>query len=112
MSEASSRGRAKSPSKMDLNMLGCFTRMKCTVLGNIFGAMGEHTRGTGSFRQSMDKVECNLPMVNIFVRIGRVYDGAYAFDKRNGFGILSWPNGKKYIGLWQEGLQHGTGEFH
>ena len=32
-------------------------------------------------------------------------------DKKQGFGIFSWVDGKKYIGEWKNGKQHGRGKF-
>ena len=31
------------------------------------------------------------------------YDGQYVNEKRHGFGIYRWPDGKKYIGWWLQG---------
>jgi hypothetical protein len=33
----------------------------------------------------------------------RYYEGAYVDDKKEGFGIFSWPDGKKYEGEWRNG---------
>ena len=32
-------------------------------------------------------------------------------DKKEGFGIYSWPDGKQYQGFWSNGLQDGIGRF-
>ena len=34
---------------------------------------------------------------------GRVYEGQYYNDQKNGFGTYSWPNGKVYEGGWVNG---------
>ena len=43
--------------------------------------------------------------------VGRVYEGEYKDDKRNGYGIFYWPDGRIYKGYWKEGKQDGIGEF-
>lgn len=35
---------------------------------------------------------------------GRIYDGNYAFGKKDGFGIYTWSDKKQYIGNWKNGL--------
>lgn len=30
---------------------------------------------------------------------------------KEGFGILVWPNGRKFEGSWKQGRQHGEGKF-
>lgn len=37
--------------------------------------------------------------------------GEYKDDKKHGFGIFTWQDGRKYIGEWKEGKQHGKGCF-
>lgn len=32
-------------------------------------------------------------------------------DIREGFGVYKWVDGRKYIGEWKNGVQHGQGEF-
>ena len=32
-------------------------------------------------------------------------------DLMEGYGTFSWPNGKKYIGYWKNGKQHGIGSI-
>ena len=32
-------------------------------------------------------------------------------DKKEGFGIFTWPDGRKYIGNWKEGVQEGEGDY-
>jgi len=34
---------------------------------------------------------------------GRMYDGEYIADKKEGYGEFTWPNGKKYAGFWKDG---------
>ena len=31
---------------------------------------------------------------------GRVYEGEFVNDKRNGFGIYTWTDGRRYEGNW------------
>jgi hypothetical protein len=42
---------------------------------------------------------------------GRVYDGDYVLDKKEGFGTFTWPDGRKYAGGWKNGKQHGQGVY-
>ena len=37
--------------------------------------------------------------------------GEFSEDKKHGFGIFTWPDGRKYIGHWEKGKQHGTGKY-
>jgi hypothetical protein len=30
-------------------------------------------------------------------------------DKKEGYGVFVWPNGRKYAGYWKNGKQHGSG---
>ena len=38
---------------------------------------------------------------------GMVYDGEWKNDLRHGFGVLTWPDGRKYEGDYKEGLKDG-----
>ena len=40
---------------------------------------------------------------------GDTYEGQWANDKANGFGIYNHVNGAKYQGFWKDDLQHGIG---
>ena len=41
---------------------------------------------------------------------GKKYIGWYEDDKKSGFGIFYWPDSKKvYVGFWENGKQHGYG---
>ena len=42
---------------------------------------------------------------------GRVYEGEYKNDKKDGYGEFEWADGRKYKGYWKNGKQHGEGEF-
>ena len=42
---------------------------------------------------------------------GRVYEGGYVNDKKEGKGVYIWHDGRKYDGEWKEGKQHGTGVY-
>ena len=42
---------------------------------------------------------------------GRKYIGNYKNDKKDGYGELTTKDGKKYKGHWKNGKQHGEGEF-
>ena len=33
-------------------------------------------------------------------------------DKKDGYGIFEWADGKKYRGYWSNGKQNGEGEFY
>ena len=39
---------------------------------------------------------------------GDVHEGYYVKDKRQGWGMYTWLNGDKYVGLWFDGLMHGV----
>ena len=34
---------------------------------------------------------------------GRKYEGEYLNDKKNGYGIFIWKDGKEYRGYWKNG---------
>ena len=34
---------------------------------------------------------------------GKMYEGGYLNDNREGFGRLTWPDGSVYEGLWKNG---------
>jgi len=40
---------------------------------------------------------------------GNKYIGHYKNDKREGIGQMTWTDGSIYIGEWKEGIQHGYG---
>ena len=42
---------------------------------------------------------------------GRAYIGDYEDDKKQGYGIFIWPDGRKYEGFWLNGKQHGKGSY-
>ena len=42
---------------------------------------------------------------------GRKYEGEYIDDKKEGNGIFYWPDGRKYEGQWSNGKQHGIGIY-
>lgn len=42
---------------------------------------------------------------------GRKFIGMYKDDKKEGFGTFEWADGRKYKGNWLGGKQHGEGEF-
>ena len=39
------------------------------------------------------------------------YDGQFKDDKKTGFGVYKWPDGRIYIGWWFNGRQHGYGTY-
>ena len=43
---------------------------------------------------------------------GRIYDGEYKNDKKEGHGDFTWPDGRKYDGNWKNGKQDGEGKFY
>lgn len=34
---------------------------------------------------------------------GRVYEGEYVEDKKEGYGEFQWPDGRRYNGEWKDG---------
>ncbi len=42
---------------------------------------------------------------------GRVYEGDYTYDKKEGHGVYRWPDGRKYEGGWKNGKQDGEGTY-
>lgn len=42
---------------------------------------------------------------------GRIYEGEYKDDKKDGQGTFIWADNRKYIGGWKEGRQHGQGKY-
>ena len=41
-----------------------------------------------------------------------MYVGQYVDDKKHGYGIYTWPDGRAYKGYWKDGKQHGLAEYH
>ena len=41
----------------------------------------------------------------------KIYEGSYAFDKKEGYGVFIWPDKKKYEGMFHDGKMHGIGKF-
>ena len=41
-----------------------------------------------------------------------MYEGEYYDDKKQGHGVFTWPDGRKYTGGWYDGKQHGFGEYY
>ena len=37
--------------------------------------------------------------------------GEYKNDKKEGFGVYKWADGRRYEGMWKDGKQHGKGKF-
>ena len=40
---------------------------------------------------------------------GRKYEGNFEDDKRHGVGTYWWKDGRVYRGMWEKGQQHGKG---
>lgn len=40
-----------------------------------------------------------------------MYEGDYHNDKKEGFGIYTWADGRQYHGMWKDGKQHGEGKY-
>ena len=38
---------------------------------------------------------------------GKTYQGEWIGLKLDGFGVLTWPDGKKYDGSFRNGMRHG-----
>ena len=34
---------------------------------------------------------------------GRIYEGQYSEDKKQGFGVYTWADGRRYEGNWHRG---------
>ena len=32
-------------------------------------------------------------------------------DKKHGYGVYHWPDGRRYEGYWANGKQHGQGRY-
>ena len=32
-------------------------------------------------------------------------------DKKHGYGVYHWSDGRKYEGYWKDGRQHGEGKY-
>ena len=39
------------------------------------------------------------------------YEGKFLDDKKSGYGVYKWPDGREYCGWWYQGSQHGYGIF-
>ena len=42
---------------------------------------------------------------------GRIYQGEYKNDKKDGYGIYKWSDGRAYEGWWHKGKQFGFGKY-
>jgi hypothetical protein len=42
---------------------------------------------------------------------GNVYRGSYLDDERDGYGEMFWTDGSIYQGEWKQGIQHGYGKM-
>lgn len=42
---------------------------------------------------------------------GRIFEGQYVDDRKQGIGIYLWADGRAYHGEWNAGKQHGTGFY-
>lgn len=42
---------------------------------------------------------------------GRIFQGDFKNDQRNGHGVYKWPDGSNYEGGFQEGQRHGEGTY-
>ena len=40
-----------------------------------------------------------------------MYEGEYLNDKKHGFGVYTWADGRQYHGMWKDGKQHGEGKY-
>ena len=40
-----------------------------------------------------------------------IYKGYFENGKPNGVGIMTYPDGAKYVGGWKNGEKHGQGTF-
>ena len=43
---------------------------------------------------------------------GRKYIGKFENDKRDGYGEYKFKDGRMYKGNWKNGFQHGEGQFY
>ena len=43
---------------------------------------------------------------------GRRYEGQFESDNKQGKGRQSWPDGRWYDGYWHRGSQHGDGSLY
>ena len=43
---------------------------------------------------------------------GRIYKGQYVADMKDGHGVFTWPDGRKYDGQWSKGKQHGRAKVY
>jgi hypothetical protein len=42
---------------------------------------------------------------------GAIYTGEWVGNKRDGFGVQTWPDGAKYEGEWKNNKAQGKGKF-
>jgi len=48
--------------------------------------------------------------MGIFISIDKTkYEGQYVRDKKNGFGVYTFTDGRIFEGWWVNGKQHGLG---
>ena len=44
-------------------------------------------------------------------KLKSVYNGNFVNDSKEGFGQYTWPDGRRYVGQWKKGVQHGEGKY-
>ena len=75
---------------------------------------GDNHKGETLYRWGFDLDSGEFYKENIWKRFGDketepVYKGDVKNGKPNGFGVMTFPWGDKYIGEWKEGKYHGQG---
>ena len=66
---------------------------------------------TGSFAGG-HSVAGRVKKPPITMPTGAVYEGEWRDNKRDGYGIQSWPDGSKYIGQWENDKANGHGKLY
>jgi len=41
-----------------------------------------------------------------------MFSGQYADDQKQGFGVFTWKDGRRFEGFWHQGKQHGYGVMY
>jgi hypothetical protein len=82
----------------DIGKTTLFTDVESTI-----GPMDAIMKVSGRWAKCMDR-EGMSGMVFLIILDGRYYEGSYENDKKHGFGEYMWEKGKKYIGMWHQGL--------
>ena len=84
--------------------------MKYVDMENLLGVINI-MKVNGKIKEWMEMVKQYGMMVDIMKESKIFISNRYLNDKKHGFGIFVWVDGRKYEGNWENGKRHGLGKF-